>query len=71
MIGHLIEIPLTNGRAAMLDPMEVAEVSSQDDRTTLVRCRDQRFVHYVRASYGEVQEWLAAGFSVCRRKVDQ
>jgi hypothetical protein len=67
IVGHLIEIPLTNGKRSLVDPCEIAEVSSQDEGITLVRCRDQRFVHYCRAPYEAVVEWLSDGFAVAKR----
>lgn len=67
IVGHLIEVPLTNGKRSLVDPCEVAEVSSQDEGITLVRCRDQRFVHYCRAPYDLVVEWLSAGFEAAKR----
>lgn len=61
-VGHLLELPLTSGQWAMIDPAEICEVAIPhgQEGVTLVRCHGQRFAHYVDAEYPAVRLWIEA-----------
>ena len=61
-VGHLLELPLTSGKCALVDPAEICEVGTPhgQEGVTLVRCTGQRFAHYVDAEYPAVRLWIDA-----------
>ncbi len=59
-VGHLLEMPLTNGESAMIDPDEVISVSAhrQEANVTVLRQRDDKFTYFINRPYGLVKQWI-------------
>jgi hypothetical protein len=60
-IGHLMEMPLTNGEEALIDPEGVESLSPhrQEQNVTVLRQKDDKFTYFINRPYATVKRWIA------------
>jgi len=60
-VAHLLRMPLTDGKEAMIDPDEIVSVSQHraDSHVTVIRQRGDSYVYFVNCLYGVVRGWVA------------
>lgn len=59
-VGHLLEMPLTNGEEALIDPGEVISVSSHrtEEDVTVIRQHNDNYTYFVDRPYVLVKDWI-------------
>lgn len=59
-INHLMRVPLTGGKEALIDPDEIASVSMHrhEPGVAVIRQRQDPFVYFVARSYEQVKAWV-------------
>jgi len=60
--GHLLEMPLTKGGKALIDPDEVVSISPHrnDDKVTVIRLRDDKYTYFIDRPYAVVSSWVSS-----------
>lgn len=59
--GHLMEVPLSDGNTALIDPEQISAVSGHrdNDQLTVITMRRGTHLYYVDASYDDVKKWIS------------
>lgn len=61
-LGHLLVMPLTNGKEALIAPDKVNSVSDHrsEPNVTVIRQDNDSYTYFVACPYEVVKRWLAA-----------
>ena len=59
-VGHLLEMPLTNGEEALVDPDEIVSVSAHrhEQNVTVIRQKGDNYTYFIDRPYPTVKRWV-------------
>jgi hypothetical protein len=59
-VGHLLEMPLTNGEEALVDPDEIVSVSAHrhEQNVTVIRQKGDNYTYFINRHYSTVKRWV-------------